>query len=773
MKKRKRFVGLLLAAIMLFGFLPPLLTVVDASSKLDLLWPVWNYQKVNGKYVATSCQINSNELIQHRNDYSKGVITSYYGYDSSTYNGRIHPAIDIGKSVSNTVVVAVADGDVERVNYNSRWGHYIWIKLKDEKYNGEAVYVGYHHLRKAPFITSGPVKQGDVLGFVGNTGISSGVHLDFRITYNHRVEKGGTDIYSPKRNYRNGEMPSDFADKYAYFLDPVNDVNYSFEKHTCKSWTNTGVCTSCGKSYLETAAYDNDRVLFKGALTPSTGSFFLLGDYSEFRALPYDASLKLPFKAAGKPAPSIVQITPAAKVKNHYGNVWYECWISSSLTTTPLKAYIYSSYVNTDKAQIKNDISTSNVAAPPSTLTYGGNGHHIYGTVNSGNRLSSVTLGVYLASSGAATAQVKTISNINAKSYDLHQNDYDIYFSRLPVGDYLFKISATDIHGGKYSEQHAFSVRAKNTPVYTVRILNTYSSSSSSGSGGEIKRTVTSGSSLNLGSLAQPSRLGYDFIGWATDADATTAEYGASETIKPNNNLNLYAVYRPIAPPTATNLTAKQMDIGVGGEATIGWWQSSRADKYVVEYLREDDSVYFTATTKATSASTVIDTSGNYTVRVKAVNYNGESEWSPKASITVHEPSTVSFLDYNGTLTSSQKVDYGKNAVAPASPSRAGYTFKRWEGSLTSVTADRTLTAQYEPIEYSVTFFDYNGAEVGTQTVRYDGDTPGSASAPEASLLHIPEGYVFGTDISPGMEKEIQEAKRLKKPIQYFSEEVH
>ena len=39
-------------------------------------------------------------------------------------------------------------------------------------------------------------------------------------------------------------------------------------------------------------------------------------------------------------------------------------------------------------------------------------------------------------------------------------------------------------------------------------------------------------------------------------------------------------------------------------------------------------------------------------------------------------------------------------------------------------------------------------------------------------LTYCDEVWVFGTEYSPGMQQEIHEAKRLEKPIRYFTEEM-
>ncbi len=64
---------------------------------------------------------------------------------------------------------------------------------------------------------------------------------------------------------------------------------------------------------------------------------------------------------------------------------------------------------------------------------------------------------------------------------------------------------------------------------------------------------------------------------------------------------------------------------------------------------------------------------------------------------------TVKFVDYNGTEIDSQTVAYGAAAVAPANPSRDGYTFKGWDTKFDVVTGDITVTAQYTKIVEAAT----------------------------------------------------------------------
>jgi uncharacterized repeat protein (TIGR02543 family) len=103
---------------------------------------------------------------------------------------------------------------------------------------------------------------------------------------------------------------------------------------------------------------------------------------------------------------------------------------------------------------------------------------------------------------------------------------------------------------------------------------------------------------------------------------------------------------------------------------------------------------------------------------------------------------TVRFVDYNGTELSKQTVAHGGNAVAPANPTRTGYTFAGWDVSYNNITKDTTVTATYTAKTYTVNFKDYDGTILKTQTVSHGG----SATAPANPTR---DGYTFaGWDVS-------------------------
>jgi murein DD-endopeptidase MepM/ murein hydrolase activator NlpD len=92
---------------------------------------------------------------------------------------RPHYGVDYAVP-SGTPVVSIGDGKVIQKSYQGGGGNTLKIK-----HNGTFT-TGYMHLKGyPPGISAGSsVRQGQVVGYVGTTGLSTGPHLDFRIWEN-------------------------------------------------------------------------------------------------------------------------------------------------------------------------------------------------------------------------------------------------------------------------------------------------------------------------------------------------------------------------------------------------------------------------------------------------------------------------------------------------------------------------------------------------------------------------------------------------------------
>ena len=109
---------------------------------------------------------------------SKFPITTKMYYSSGAYHG----AVDFsGSGISGSPIYAVADGYVVTSTSLTRggsyysYGEYILIA----HYNG--LYTLYGHCSSRTVSAKQEVKQGDIIGYVGSTGNSTGPHLHFEV----------------------------------------------------------------------------------------------------------------------------------------------------------------------------------------------------------------------------------------------------------------------------------------------------------------------------------------------------------------------------------------------------------------------------------------------------------------------------------------------------------------------------------------------------------------------------------------------------------------
>ena len=84
---------------------------------------------------------------------------------------------------------------------------------------------------------------------------------------------------------------------------------------------------------------------------------------------------------------------------------------------------------------------------------------------------------------------------------------------------------------------------------------------------------------------------------------------------------------------------------------------------------------------------------------------------------------TVTFVDYDGTTLKTETVESGKNATAPSNPTRMGYRFTGWSCAFNNVTSNLEVVARYTA-EHNQLYFSYkeNGDGTMTATLALCGD---------------------------------------------------
>ncbi len=111
---------------------------------------------------------------------TKENITAYFGEEGKhpkANKGIIHTGIDI-RANKGTPVLATADGLISKAAMKGEWGNLIVITHTD------GYETWYAHLSGFKAIEKQEVKKGDVIGYVGNTGRSTGPHLHYEVKHN-------------------------------------------------------------------------------------------------------------------------------------------------------------------------------------------------------------------------------------------------------------------------------------------------------------------------------------------------------------------------------------------------------------------------------------------------------------------------------------------------------------------------------------------------------------------------------------------------------------
>ena len=107
------------------------------------------------------------------------TITSPYG----SRGGEFHRGLDMG-AAQGTPIMSVKEGAVITSEYHYSWGNHVVVQHKDGTVSL------YAHMVKTAASRGVQVKQGQIIGYVGNTGNSFGAHLHLEICKNSSLQQG-------------------------------------------------------------------------------------------------------------------------------------------------------------------------------------------------------------------------------------------------------------------------------------------------------------------------------------------------------------------------------------------------------------------------------------------------------------------------------------------------------------------------------------------------------------------------------------------------------
>jgi len=111
-----------------------------------------------------------------------GRVTSLYGQRFHPILGyaRMHAGVDFGAAWGSPIIAA-APGMVSFAGYHGGHGNYVRLE------HGGGLGTGYGHMSRIAVAPGERVRAGEVIGYVGSTGLSTGPHLHYEMYQNGRT----------------------------------------------------------------------------------------------------------------------------------------------------------------------------------------------------------------------------------------------------------------------------------------------------------------------------------------------------------------------------------------------------------------------------------------------------------------------------------------------------------------------------------------------------------------------------------------------------------
>tara|TARA_Y100000768_G_scaffold52358_1_gene34431 strand:- start:1382 stop:2308 length:927 start_codon:yes stop_codon:yes gene_type:complete len=169
-------------------------SIVDSLFRVSALQAL-SYERIND-YVEVNIDKINRIPFMYPVDVSECKFTSGFGMRNHPIRNRkiMHEGHDFAplENYWNTKVFATADGVVKKSGSHPTYGNYVEID------HGDGVVTAYAHLRVIGWRVSKnkKVKRGQFLGYMGDSGLSKGVHLHYEIKKHGRAVNPSEYYYS-------------------------------------------------------------------------------------------------------------------------------------------------------------------------------------------------------------------------------------------------------------------------------------------------------------------------------------------------------------------------------------------------------------------------------------------------------------------------------------------------------------------------------------------------------------------------------------------------
>ena len=265
-----------------------------------------------------------------------------------------------------------------------------------------------------------------------------------------------------------------------------------------------------------------------------------------------------------------------------------------------------------------------------------------------------------------------------------------------------------------------------------------------------------------------PTRTGYDFLGWATNKDATSAEYSSGGSITISTNTTLYAVWKKISTFETNEFTQPLAITGwtygetantptaVAKYGTIKYTYSNTADgTYTEEVPTNAGTYYVKATVEETADYSGLESNAvEFTILPKTINTaitqltapvknevpQTEIETDEYIATVVWSPEVEDKFGYDtiytATITITPKANYTVKGIAENGYTVSGAQTVTNEADSATVTAVYSATGSYDTV-------DTNEFTKPLEIVGWTyGDTP---NAPTATAKYGTIKYTYST----------------------------
>ena len=227
-------------------------------------------------------------------------------------------------------------------------------------------------------------------------------------------------------------------------------------------------------------------------------------------------------------------------------------WLNSSGNWVSSAAYFYDNTTGSNSDWAKNRTYIQVIAYDNQTITFKIHNNAVRGE----SQLGSIA--TYSAAAMVLRKNNSSGTQLASKTWDAATTGYgDITQDITSQGNTFWvtwNTTAVLIWGTNYNygaSNYGTKTVSFVTPFHTI----TYNANG--GSGAPSTQNVYVGS--NSLSTVEPTRSGYEFLGWATSASATSAEYSPGNTINiGNSNVVLYAVWKGLASQIASSSSSVQ-----------------------------------------------------------------------------------------------------------------------------------------------------------------------------------------------------------------------